>query len=73
MMNNKKFHEIHSSLQTKYHPKFGHENLHSEERSESPNESDNDDRYHARTVLTHHLFHANIKKTQTRWIRETPV
>jgi hypothetical protein len=29
----------------------------------------NDDR----TVLAHHIFHANIKQTFIRWIRETPV
>ena len=28
---------------------------------------------HDRTVLARHIFHANVKQTFTRWIRETPV
>ncbi len=29
--------------------------------------------YNHRIMLAHHQFHANIKRTLTRWIRETPV
>lgn len=28
---------------------------------------------HKRTVFVRHKFQANVKKTSTRWIRETPV
>jgi len=33
---------------------------------------DRDDDEH-RTILAHHIFHANIKHTIVRFIRETPV
>lgn len=37
------------------------------------NNIDNDGDDNNRTVLARHIFHANIKQTLTRWIRETPV
>ncbi|CAF3535670.1 unnamed protein product [Rotaria socialis] len=66
---NDKFQQRQSSLKTIYHAKM--EDQHSNNRIETVISNDNNDDH--RTVIVHHTFHANIKQTFTRRIRETPV
>jgi hypothetical protein len=68
-MNNKS-QEIESSLPTINPSKFEYEDINNKKVTSTPTNNNNDNH---RTVLGRHIFHANIKQTLTRWIRETPV
>jgi hypothetical protein len=71
-MNNKS-QPIESSLTTINHPKLEHENLNNKKVDlvSTTTTTNNNDGH--RTVLARYIFHANVKQTFTRWIRETPV
>jgi len=68
-MNNKS-QQIKSSLTPINQSKLEYEDLHNKKVTLITKNNNDDDQ---RIVLAHHIFHANIKKTLTRWIRETPV
>jgi hypothetical protein len=67
---NDEFQQKQSSLKTIYHTKM--EDQHLNNKIKTVISKDNNDDHH-RTVIVHHMFHANVKQTFTRWIRETPV
>ncbi len=50
--------------------KFDYEDFNNKKLTFLTTNTNHDDH---RTILAHHIFHANIKQTLTRWIRETPV
>jgi len=66
---NNKLQETKSSLTTINHPKLEYDNF-NHKKVTLVTTNNNDDH---RTVLARHIFHADIKQTFTRWIRETPV
>ena len=61
-----------SSLPIINHPNLEYEDLNNKKVTLISTTTTNNNDEH-RTVLAHHIFHANVKKTFTRWIRETPV
>ncbi|CAF1563128.1 unnamed protein product [Rotaria magnacalcarata] len=66
---NDKFQQRQSSLKNIYHAKI--EGQHLNNKIETVISKDNNDDH--RTVIVHHTFHAKVKQTFNRRIRETPV
>ncbi len=71
-MNNKS-QQIKSSLTTINQSKLDYENVNNKKGTLTTTTNNNNNNDDQRTVLARHIFHANIKQTLTRWIRETPV